>query len=98
MIDTDYPIGFRSKQRICFCLPENANTCPMRKDRDCEQGILNISFEKLTPEEVNIITTLSSINDSVKDTLARVRNSTERISKNFSDIHRNLTKIKRKTR
>lgn len=98
MINDEYPIGFRSKQRICFCLPDNATTCPMRKDRDCEQGILNTSFEKLTPEEVNLLTSLSDVGQQIEQNLSRVRNSTERINKNFIDMQRNLSRLRRKIR
>jgi hypothetical protein len=88
-------IGYRSKQKICFCLPSNAMTCPMRKDRECSTGILEIEFEELTSEEVRVIEELDELEKSVGNLSRKFKTGSTKFNKNLSDIKRSMDKLKR---
>lgn len=53
-------IGFISGPQVCWCLPENATVCPMKKDRNCKKVILNVNVERVSNEEIDLLESLDS--------------------------------------
>ena len=88
-------IGYRSKQRICFCLPSNAKTCPMRKDRECSTGILDVEFEQLSEDEVALVEELDELEKTVNKLSSKLKVGSTKFNKNLSDIKRSMDKMKR---
>ncbi len=70
-------IGFISGPQVCWCIPENAAVCPMRKDRKCKKVILNVTVEHVSSEEIGLLESL----DSLKSEVTKVKKS---VDKNLS--------------
>lgn len=81
---------------VCFCLPENAETCPMRKDRSCEEGILDVSFESLSAEEINLIRNVQGLSDTVRSEYHKVKAASTRFNKGLADIQKSLKNLRKR--
>ena len=89
-------IAFRSGNQVCWCLPENARICPLRKDRDCVKGLLDVDFCELSEDELSAVESVRNLSKEV-DKLSDGLDSSSRIfNKSMKDIDRSIKRLKRK--